>query len=437
MDISPGTRVNLHTKKGDFECTILESPSSDIILVKLSSGYNIGIREEDIIDLKIIKENEGNYVSPHTPSLKIKESEGKEIEKKKELPNIAMIMTGGTISSRLDYKTGGVKWLTKADELLKFYPEILNIANIVKIEMPFMEASENMNCSHWKKIAETAGKLLNDSDISGVIVTHGTDFLHYSASALAFSLKNLNKPVVLTYSQRSSDRASSDANLNLQCAARAAISDIAEVMLVGHANLDDEFCYALPATKVRKMHSSRRDTFRPVNSRPIAKVWSDKIEIMKEYNPRDNGKKVEVKAHFKDKVALVKFYPGQNPDILEYYLKNKYKGIVVEASGLGHVITKGKNNWIPKLKKVIKSGLIVCAAPQTLYGRLDPFVYSAGRELEKTGIVYLKDMLPETAFVKLSWVLGDVKMSKDVKSAMLKNFAGEFNPKIEQDEFLN
>jgi glutamyl-tRNA(Gln) amidotransferase subunit D len=320
---------------------------------------------------------------------------------------------------------------------LKFYPGILSIANIVKIESPFMEASENMDYSHWKKIAETAGKLLNDPNINGVIVTHGTDFLHYSASALAFSLKNLNKPVVLTYSQRSSDRASSDANLNLQCAARAAISDIAEVMLVGHANLDDEFCYALPATKVRKLHSSRRDTFRPINSRPIAKVWPDKIEIMKEYNPRDNKKKVEVKAHFKDKVALVKFYPGQDPNILDYYSKNKYKGLVVETSGLGHVITNGKYNWIPKLKKAVKSGLIICAAPQTIYGKLDPFVYSAGRELEETGIIYLQDMLPETAFVKLSWVLGDTKMSKNVKASMLNNFAGEFNDNISQDEFLN
>ena len=430
MDILPGTRVNLHTKKGDFECMILEAPSQDIILVKLNSGYNIGIKEEDIIDLKIIKEKDDGEEKKSNEKFD-------KLNNKKELSNIAMIMTGGTISSHLDYKTGGVKWLTKADELLKFYPGILSIANIVKIESPFMEASENMDYSHWKKIAETAGKLLNDPNINGVIVTHGTDFLHYSASALAFSLKNLNKPVVLTYSQRSSDRASSDANLNLQCAARAAISDIAEVMLVGHANLDDEFCYALPATKVRKLHSSRRDTFRPINSRPIAKVWPDKIEIMKEYNPRDNKKKVEVKAHFKDKVALVKFYPGQDPNILDYYSKNKYKGLVVETSGLGHVITNGKYNWIPKLKKAVKSGLIICAAPQTIYGKLDPFVYSAGRELEETGIIYLQDMLPETAFVKLSWVLGDTKMSKNVKASMLNNFAGEFNDNISQDEFLN
>jgi len=426
MELTPGTRVKLHTRKGDFECVILESPQRDIVLVKLNSGYNIGIKEEEILDVKVIDEKAEKKV------------EVAEIKKNKDLPNIALIVTGGTISSRLDYKTGGVTWLTNPAELLKFYPGLLEVANVTKIEVPFMKASENMDFKDWKKIAQVAEKLLNDSNISGVIITHGTDFLHYTASALAFSLGKLNKPVVLTYSQRSSDRASSDANLNLICSARAAVSDIAEVMLVGHASSNDDFCVALPATKVRKMHTSRRDTFRPINSHEIAKVWKDKIEPCDKYNVRDNGKKVKVDAHFSDKVALVKFYPGQDPDILEYYLEKGYKGIVVEASGLGHLITgESKMNWIPTLKKVIKAGLVVCAVPQTLYGRLHPLVYSLGREVEKLGVIYLRDILPETGLVKLGWVLGDKIMSQDVKANMLKNFAREFNDCLGEDEFLN
>ncbi|MFA5020023.1 MAG: Glu-tRNA(Gln) amidotransferase subunit GatD [Candidatus Pacearchaeota archaeon] len=427
-NIEIGTRVKLHTKQGDFECVVLEAPESGIILAKLDSGYNIGIKEEDILDLNVIKEK------AEKTSKKI---EFKKITPDKNLPNIALVSTGGTISSRLDYKTGGVKWLTNPDELLNFYPELLGIANIIKVEMPFMKASENMSSKEWKKLSDVVSRLLNNSNVQGVIVTHGTDFLHYSASALAFALKNLNKPVVLTYSQRSSDRASSDARLNLLCSARVAVSEIAEVMLVGHANLDDEFCYALPATKVRKMHSSRRDTFRPINAKPIAKVWADKIETLKSYNKRDNGKKVKLVNKFSDKVALVKFYPGQNPDILEYYFKHGYKGIVLETSGLGHLLTEGKNNWIPKLKKAIKAGMIICATAQTIYGSLNPLVYSAGRELEKTGIIYLKDMLSETAFVKLSLVLGNPVFKKDIKRAMLTNFAGEFNNCLYEDEFLN
>ena len=257
-----------------------------------------------------------------------------------------------------------------------------------------------------------------------------TDFLHYTASALSFMLGKLNKPVVLTYSQRSSDRGSSDSRLNLVCSANAALSDIAEVMLVGHANSSDEYCYALKGTKVRKMHTSRRDTFRPINCKPIAKVWPDKIEVISEHNKRSK-RKVEVDNLFDDSVALVKFYPGQDPKILDYYRKN-YKGIIVEMSGLGHVISEGKNNWLPKLKDVIEMGMFVYAAPQTLYGRLDPYVYSPGRKLQEEGVVFLNDILPETAFVKLGWVLGHKMWRGSVatKKKMLENLRGEFNDRL-------
>src|SRR3989344_5787408 len=423
-NLKPGQRAALHTKQGDFECVVLESPQSGIILIKLDSGYNIGIREEEILDIKIIKEE------------KEKRGSEEEIKIEKNLPNVALVSTGGTISSRLDYKTGAVKWLTNPKELLKFYPELFKICNIARIETPFMKASENMGPEDWEIISEKVAEMLNDNEIDGVIVTHGTDFLHYTASALAFSLGKIGKPVAITYSQRSSDRGSSDARLNLVCAARFAVSDIADVALIGHANSGDEYCYALPATKSRKMHSSRRDTFRAINAKPIAKIYPDRIELIDKYNPRDDKIKINAKSKFSAKAALVKFYPNQNPDILDYYINQGYKGIVVEASGLGHVITEGKNNWIPKLKKVIKSGFVVCAAPQTIYGELQPYVYSAGRELEKTGIIYLKDILPETALVKLSWVLANPALKKDIRESMLNNFAREFNPRISEDEFL-
>ncbi len=424
-NLKPNTKVKLHTKTGDFECVILESPNPEIILVKLNSGYNIGIREEDILDAKILK-NE-----------KVKPVKNKVLKSNKNLKNIALIITGGTISSKLDYKTGAVRWLTDPQELLDFYPELLEIANVKKIVVPFMKASENMDLKDWKLISESVAKLCNDSSIDGVIVTHGTDTLHYTASALSFALKNLNKPVVLTYSQRSSDRASSDARLNLACAARAAISDAAEVMLVGHASINDDFCYALKGSKVRKMHTSRRDTFRPINTDPLAKVTPEKFEALSKYKLRNNGK-TETKAHFNGKVALIKFYPGQDPDIIEYYLKKGYKGLVIEMTGLGHVPTgESRDSWIPNLKKAIKSGMVICAAPQTLYGRLHPLTYSVGRELEKTGIIYLKDILPETAFVKLSWVLGDSKMAKKPKEHLLKNYSGEFSDYMKVENFLN
>lgn len=424
-EIKSGTKVILKTKSEEIECRVLESPRRDIILVKLDSGYNIGIKEEDILDFKVIKEK--------------KESKKKlELKSKKGLKNVALVVTGGTISSRLDYKTGGVKWLIEPEELLKFYPEILEFANISKIEVPFMKASEDMDAKDWGIIAETVANLLNDSDIEGVIVTHGTDFLHYTAAALSFSLRNVNKPVVLTYSQRSSDRASSDARLNLQCAAQIAVSDIAEVMLVGHGTTEDTFCYAMRGTKVRKMHTSRRDTFRPINDKPIAKVYLDKIEYFGNYNVRDNKKKVELRNKFSDKVVLLKFYPGMDSEIFDYLLEKGIKGVVIEASGLGHVATSdARKNVLSKIKKLVNSGIVVVVAPQTLYGKLDPLVYSNGREFLKTGAIFLKDILPETAFVKLGWVLANKELNKNAKRNLEENFSREFSEFISEDEFLN
>lgn len=419
-EFQPGDKVRIITLKEELEGIILETSEPEIILLKLKSGYNIGIKKEDIKDIKAVKEP-------------VKKPEKVSLKQKKELPYIDVIITGGTISSRVDYKTGAVKWLTKPEELFQFYPEIFDIANVRKIKIPFMKASENMSSDDWKEIAKQCEESLNNKDVKGVIVTHGTDFLHYTASALSFFLRDLNKPVVLTYSQRSSDRASSDAALNLKCSAYAAISDIAEVMLVGHATINDDFCYAMPGTKVRKMHTSRRDTFKAINSKPLARIFPDgKIEPLSRYNLRNN-KKIKLDAVFNDKIALVKIYPGQNPDILDYY-NQKYEAIILELSGLGHLpmSQESKFDWLPKIKKAIDNGMLVLATCQTIYGRLDPLVYSPGRELLKSGVIFLEDMLSETAFVKLGWVLGHSQWKSQVREKMLQNISHEINKRLEE-----
>lgn len=419
----PGDFIEVITEKGIESGVLLDSHDVGILLLKLKSGYNIGIDKKNIKEIKIINKGE-------------KKDEGKsELKISGQKPIIDFILTGGTISSKLDPATGGVKWLTKGDEFFKTYPEIFDIADI-RIKNPFMKASENMHAGDWMRIAREVGKSLNDKNVKGVIISHGTDFLHYTGAALSFMLKNLNKPVVLTYSQRSSDRGSSDSRLNLICAAKMALSDVAEVMLVGHATTNDDYCFALQANKARKMHSSRRDTFRAINCKPIAKVFPDRIEMIRTDVNKRNKNKARVDANFNSEVALVKFYPGQDPKILDYYRKN-FKGIVIEMSGLGHVISDGKFNWIPKLKEVIDKGLIVCAACQTVYGRLDPFVYSPGRKLQEIGVIYLKDILAETAFVKLGYVLAHKEMRGKTmtKHFMLQNMAKEFNDRL-GDEFL-
>ncbi|MBU0957697.1 MAG: Glu-tRNA(Gln) amidotransferase subunit GatD [Nanoarchaeota archaeon] len=413
-----GDIVKLTTIKGEVEGRLLESPKTELYLIKLKSGYNIGIKKENVHKIEVVEKFKT-------------EREEYNYEKNPALPNVDIIITGGTISSSLDAKTGAVSNLTKPEQLLKYYPGLFKIANVRKIEVPFMVSSEDMNSEHWIKIAKVVEKSLNDSEVSGVIVTHGTDFLHYTSAALSFFLKDLNKPVVLTYSQRSTDRASSDAALNLECAARMAVSNVAEVMLVGHGSQNDDFCFAHKGTKVRKLHSSRRDAFKSVNASPIAKINSDgKIEYLDEFVRRNEGK-VSLDVVFNDKVALVKYYPGMDPEILDYYA-SRYEGIVLEVGGLGHVAVSGKKSWIAKLKKVIDSGLKVAVCAQTIFGSLNPNVYSNGRTFEKTGAVFCKDMLAETALIKSGWILGHKKWKYEFKDKMLINYAGEISDRIEK-----
>ena len=418
----PGDYVELIFLKRTYKGIVLEVPESEkgILLLKLDSGYNVGFNKKDILEIKVLR--------------KIQERKDTfELKREDKKPNIAIIITGGTIAAKLNPIKGGVDWLTNPEDLFRSYPELFEKVNVTKVEIPFMKASEDMDFKDWQKIARVATKLLNDKEIKGIIITHGTDFLHYTGAALSFFLRNLNKPVVLTYSQRSIDRASSDANLNLKCAALAVISDMAEVMLVGHATVNDDYCYAMPATKARKLHSSKRDAFKIVNGKPFAKIYSDKIEILSNYNLRNNKGKTKCDANFQEKVALLKVYPGQNPDILDYYSKNKYKGIVIEMAGLGHVPTKrARNSWIKKLKEVQKKGMIICAVAQTIYGKLNPLVYSNGREILDTGVIYLEDMLAETALVKLGWILAKTPKKEEVQKLMLTNFANELSNRLEE-----
>ena len=416
----PGDKIKLILENKQETGILLDSHEPGIILIKLNTGYNIGIKKTQIQEIKLLKE-------------KNEDKEKKEIKTSGKKPLIHFYLTGGTISSKLDPKTGGVKDLTKPEEFFKLYPEILKIADI-KIHSPFTKWSENMNFSDWAKLAKQIEKSLNNKEVKGVIISHGTDFLHYTSAALSFMLGKLNKPVILTYSQRSSDRGSSDARLNLICSAKMALSQIAEVMIIGHANTNDEYCHALIGTKCRKNHTSRRDAFRPINTKPAAKIWPDKIQIIKKGLNKRNKEKVKADTEYQEKIGLIKFYPGQNPDILNYYQKKGYKGLIIEMSGLGHVITNGKNNWIPNLKQQIKKGMIICAAAQTLSGRLHPYVYESARRIKQTGVIYLEDMLPETAYVKLGWVLGHKKWrgSTATKKKMKENTAKEYNKTLNQ-----
>jgi glutamyl-tRNA(Gln) amidotransferase subunit D len=412
---SNGDLVVVENSKEKFEGIYLPSPEKGLFLLKMENGYNIGFNKKDVLKIRVKKKFKEVKEEIETPEGKSKK-------------NIAMVVLGGTIASRLNPGKGGVDSVETPQDLFKFYPELFEKVNVKKIVSPFSKDSSQIDFKDWQKVAKEIVEIANDGEISGIIVTQGTDSLHYSSAALSFFLRDLGKPVVLTYSQRSIDRGSSDARLNLLCASQVCLSDSAGVFVVGHADANDNFCYAMNGTKVRKMHSSRRDAFKPVNENPIFKVYEDKIEIISSYKKREKSKCV-LDNKFEEKVGLLKFYPGQDPSILDYYVKEGYKGLIIEALGLGQLATSGARlSWTKKLKEVQKK-LIVCFTTQTVFGRVNPKVYVTGRELEETGIIFLEDMHSETALVKLGWVLGHKDWN--VKEKMLENFSGEFNKRIE------
>jgi len=405
------------------------------IVLKLDSGYNIGIRHEKGVKIEKSKKPEPKEIKEEV-KFELEKEKIKQLKFDSKKPKVALIMTGGTIISRVDYRTGGVYALEKPEELLTNIPELKNIVNIKDVITPFKKMSEDFNYKDWQTLANLVAKELNKSE--GVIITHGTDTLHYTSAALSFMLKNLYKPVVFTASQRSSDRGSSDAFMNLICSAYAAISDIGEVGVCMHGSTDDQYCHFIRGTKCRKLHTTRRDAFRSINEMPLAKIWPDgKIDILNKNYKNRKDEKVVADVKFEPKIALLKSYPGSEPDILEFLVKKGYKGFVIEGTGMGHVPTEAEKSWIPVIKKLIKDGIPVVIAPQTIYGRINTNVYTNLRILfHEAKAIPAEDTLSETAYVKLGWILGHTKDLEKIRELMLTNIAGEITERSEIETFL-
>lgn len=403
----------------------IELGNRNCLVLKLENGYNTGIEFDDKVKLE---KTETRKEKPLKPTA---------LEFDKNKPKVSLIVTGGTIGSRVEYKTGGVEALMSPNELLELAPELADFVNLHDIIRPFTKMSEDMDCSDWQNLAELAAKEINKNE--GVIITHGTDTLHYTAAALSFMLKNLNQPVILTGSQRSSDRGSTDAAMNLLCSSYlAGYSDFAEVGICMHGTINDDFCLFIRGTNARKMHTSRRDTFRPINEPPLAMVWpSGKIEMTNANYEKKKEGKVAADTKFESKVALLKAYPGSEPDILKYLIDKGIKGFVIEGTGLGHVPTNARKSWIPAIKEAVSNDIPVIMTSQALYGRTDTKVYANLRVLyHEANAISAEGMLSETAYVKLGWVLGHEDNLDKVKKLMLTNMAGEIPERILPETFL-
>jgi len=378
------------------------------IVLKLKSGYNIGLELDKIKKIELesppIMKKEINYKSQPNP----------------KLPKILLLSTGGTIASRIDYRTGAVTPALTAAELNASVPELATIANI-DTEVLFSEYSENLLPQHWIKIAEKLDSYAK-SEYDGIIVAHGTDTMQYTASALAFSLAGFPKPVALVGSQRSSDRPSSDAALNLIAATRF-LTDVRSpgIFVVMHNNSSDDEIACNWATRVRKNHTSRRDAFKTIGGPPAYIIKSTSIEKDKQFETPKREYMSRIK--FDSRVLLLKYYPGLDPRIVDYAIDSGYRGIVIEGTGLGHV---GKTMY-GAIEKAKKNGLFIGMTSQCIDGMVRMTVYDSGRDLLNLGVIPLGNMIPETALVKTMWALANSKDSNGVETLMKENIALEFS----------
>ena len=401
-----GTTV-IKTTRGNFEGTVLPRSENDDdkhIVIKIITGYNIGIDTDNILEMKEIGYKKANYKIPE-----------KEFPTTKNLPAVKLLGTGGTIASRLDYRTGAVIPAFSPGELYGAVPELADICNLTT-EKLFAVFSENMGPEQYKALAIAIGKEI-ENGIDGIVIGHGTDTLHHTAAALTFMVQDSPVPIVLVGSQRSSDRPSSDAALNLMHATTAAgHGDIAEVMVCMFGPTSDDYGFLHKGTRVRKMHSSYRSTFRTIGDTPLATVTrKGVVPIKAEYNHRRKDRKVKIMPFFEEKVAMIYYYPNMQPDMVDSLVDNGYKGIIIVGTGLGHV----NKLLYPALRRAHEKGVAVYMTVQTLWGYVHMFVYDTGRDLMAMGVVPGANMLPEVAYIKLSWALGQTSDLEKVKEIML------------------
>ena len=386
-----------------------ETSEDSHIVLKLKSGYNIGIELNEITNIEKIS----------SPKQIVEEKSVQKTDS--SLPKILLLSTGGTIASKVDYRTGAVTPALTASDLNDAVPEIANIANI-DAEVLFSEYSENLQPEHWVETAKKIESVAN-SDYKGIIIAHGTDTMHYSSTFLSFALSGLKIPVVFVGSQRSSDRPSSDAALNLIAATRLiAETDAKGVYIVMHHNESDDTISCHLGTRVRKNHTSKRSAFETVGNDPAFLILNEKIiknstsEFFTEqsFNPR---LKIDTK------VALVKYHPGYEPKQIDALIDLGFKAIIFEGTGLGHV---GKTMY-DAVKKANQHGLFLGMTSQCIDGRVKMTVYESGRDLLEMGIIPLENMIPEVALVKTMWALGNSEDKDELKKLLLENIASEFS----------
>jgi len=426
----PGDLVSVSCPSGEHKGTLIQSANPSTITLKLISGYNIGISRESISEIRVLEA--GSPPSSASPA-----EDRKAPRASKDF--LSIVGCGGTIVNKIDYRTGAVYPSTSPQELIQSFPALEKFN--LRAKTLFSVASEDMSPSHWVEIANAVSEEIK-SGAKGVILTHGTDIMHYTSAALSFMLQGLPCPVVLTGSQRSSDRSSSDSKGNLHGSAISAASGLSGVFICMHENTSDETCLLHFGAKARKMHTSRRDAFRSISSLPAARIFlgSEKMELISGLcMPRKEGAGHSLDTRMNQNVAMQYVYPGIKQKAISAL--SDYDGVVLVGFGLGHIPVNLAGNplsqsILPEVKGLVDSGIPVVFASQTIHGRVNMMVYTNQRALLDAGVIgQLCDMTPETAYVKLMWVLGREKRMERVRELMEKSIAGEISARSELADF--
>jgi glutamyl-tRNA(Gln) amidotransferase subunit D len=432
--------VNSHNGLTTIEGVTLHPAAKNHLTVKLVNGYNASYPLEDVQEIEILGTTATTAESISSPT-EIDES----------LPRVRILHTGGTIASKVDYATGAVVARFEPEELIATLPELTTLANIEAVKLGNM-FSDDIRPQHWNSIIK-ASKQAFDDGCDGVVVTHGTDTLHISSAALSFAWGGKGEtppgPIAFVGSQRSSDRGSSDASENLLSAVHWAAhgpkpcGDAGDaVVVVMHASNNDGACAVYPGIGVRKLHSSRRDAFQPVNCEALATVNIDNGECShsladgyQEILDSSSSRAICTQpTHYETSVRIAQFVAGPwlHSEEIEAIVQTGVQAIVIQGTGLGHLPIEDPAKDAPENTKVwraltrcVNREIPIVVTNQCIHGPVDMNVYSKGRKQMEMGILgHGSVSAPDSVVVKVHWALSN---NMKVGDAVAANLCGEGN----------
>ena len=330
------------------------------------------------------------------------------------MKKVLMLTTGGTIASRR--AGGGLEPLLAGEEMLRYLGEVAGQYQISVRELLNLDSS-NIQAEEWQKIARAVAEEIDRYD--GVIITHGTDTMAYTASMLSFMLQGLKKPVILTGSQVPIDHMLTDARSNL-CTALAAIDSGIEGVAVAFNHKVITGCRAV---KVRTMGF---EAFESVNAPCLGEVYANGMHLHRRTDipPERQNQPFRLLYSLCPDVFLLKMIPSTNPDIFDMFLKMRYRGIVLEAFGVGgmHFV---RRDLFSRLRMLTERNISVVVCSQCLYEPSDLSLYEVGNRMLACGVIPGLDMTTEAAVTKMMWALGQTKEPEQVREIFSVNYAGE------------